>query len=347
MAVSRAAALHAVHVEDADTAGLSRRSLIAGASAAGVLGGIAGLIPGSGIDIARAAGAEDSMVSVKDFGAKGDGATDDSATIQKAIDETAADGRTVFIPGGVYMIGTTLSLRNNLTLRGASRAATTLRLAPTSSGPILEAAQSGGIYQTVDDFVLMDLSLDGDAEHTSVPGTEGAPPLLRAYQSRRWHVARCRVVGSRGYGVGLLGDPRSTTAGKQGPHEDIYLLDCEFNNNGTVATGNGITTMSAKRITLEHCTAIGNLNTGLYIKAQFAGLVGCHVADNNIGLILDSATNSAESTDDDAYVTVLGGSAEGNAQVGLSIVRESDQSIDKGRTHATVVGFNSRKNGLY
>jgi hypothetical protein len=118
MATSRAPASHAVHIEDAVTTSLSRRNLIAGAGAAGVLGGITGLIPGRGTDLAQATGAEDSMVSVKDFGAKGDGTTDDSAAIQKAIDETAADGRTVFIPGGVYMIGTTLSLRNNLMLPG-------------------------------------------------------------------------------------------------------------------------------------------------------------------------------------------------------------------------------------
>jgi hypothetical protein len=150
---------------------------------------------------------------------------------------------------------------------------------------------------------------------------------------------------SRGYGVGLLGDPRSTTTGKQGPHEETYFVDCEFNLNGTVSKGNGIDVRSADRITLEHCIAIDNRDVGLYIRGRFAALVGCHVVDNNIGIIADSAVNAAESVEDDSYVTVLGGSAENSTGAGLAFVKTADQAIDKGMTHATVVGFNARDNG--
>ena len=46
-------------------------------------------------------------VSVKDFGAKGDGATNDSAAIQAAINAvSAANGGIVFVPTGVYNLGT-------------------------------------------------------------------------------------------------------------------------------------------------------------------------------------------------------------------------------------------------
>jgi hypothetical protein len=323
---------------------ISRRNLIAGAGAAGVLGGITGLIPGRGTDLAQATGAEDSMVSVKDFGAKGDGTTDDSAAIQKAIDETAADGRTVFIPGGVYMIGTTLLLRNNLMLRGASRRVSVLRLTPKFTGPVFDAPQSGGVYQSVDNLTLTDITLDGDAAHSEATGS--SVHLIRAYQSHQWYIARCMVRGARGSGVGLLGDPRASTVGKQGPHEDTYILDCQFNENGLVSPGAGIVTKSADRITLEHCTAIKNKGDGINIKGQFATLIGCHaVSSTNIGIIVDSTTNAAESTEDDAYVTVLGGSAEKCTGAGIAILRNSDQSVDKGVTHATVAGFLSNENG--
>jgi polygalacturonase len=39
-------------------------------------------------------------VSVKDFGAVGDGTTDDTAAIQAAIDSLSATGGIVFIPKG-------------------------------------------------------------------------------------------------------------------------------------------------------------------------------------------------------------------------------------------------------
>jgi hypothetical protein len=48
------------------------------------------------------------MISVIDFGATGNGVTDDSASIQAAID--AAQGRPIYIPEGTYILGTPLEL---------------------------------------------------------------------------------------------------------------------------------------------------------------------------------------------------------------------------------------------
>jgi hypothetical protein len=45
------------------------------------------------------------MVSVKDFGAVGDGVADDRAEIQAAIDSLAATGGTVLFPAGTYLVG--------------------------------------------------------------------------------------------------------------------------------------------------------------------------------------------------------------------------------------------------
>jgi polygalacturonase len=53
--------------------------------------------------------------SVKDFGAKGDGITDDTKAIQEAIDNCASKGWKVFFPEGTFMTGT-VYLRSNTTL---------------------------------------------------------------------------------------------------------------------------------------------------------------------------------------------------------------------------------------
>jgi hypothetical protein len=59
-------------------------------------------------------------ISVKDFGAVGDGVTDDTAAIQAALDAAAANGlaiKSVFVPSGEYLVGR-LVLPNGIVLRG-------------------------------------------------------------------------------------------------------------------------------------------------------------------------------------------------------------------------------------
>src|SRR5215471_7052060 len=53
--------------------------------------------------------------SVRDFGAKGDGVTLDTAALQAAIDKCHQDrGGTVVVPAGVFVIGT-VELKSNVT----------------------------------------------------------------------------------------------------------------------------------------------------------------------------------------------------------------------------------------
>jgi hypothetical protein len=54
---------------------------------------------------------------IDDFGAIGDGKTDNTATIQAAVDEAAKIGGTVFVPGGVYLCGK-IQLKPHVTLKG-------------------------------------------------------------------------------------------------------------------------------------------------------------------------------------------------------------------------------------
>lgn len=59
----------------------------------------------------------DSYICAQKFGAKGDGATDDTTAIQAAIDEAAKTGSAVFLGGGTYMCGT-LKMRPHTALCG-------------------------------------------------------------------------------------------------------------------------------------------------------------------------------------------------------------------------------------
>ena len=80
-------------------------------------------------------------VNVRDFGAKGDGVSDDTQAIQKAIDsvvrnfadENTRDFRTVYFPQGVYLVSNTIQLGRTKTIQGEDRQQTIIRLQDDNS----------------------------------------------------------------------------------------------------------------------------------------------------------------------------------------------------------------------
>lgn len=65
-------------------------------------------------------------VTTPRYGAAGDGVTDDTNAIQRAIDD--GRGRTVYFPPGVYLFSSSLVNTEDVTLRGAHRNASILRM---------------------------------------------------------------------------------------------------------------------------------------------------------------------------------------------------------------------------
>ncbi len=66
----------------------------------------------------------DTWVNLRDLGAKGDGQTDDTAVLQKAID----DHRTIYLPSGFYVVRDTLKLKSDTVLIGLHPGATQIIL---------------------------------------------------------------------------------------------------------------------------------------------------------------------------------------------------------------------------
>lgn len=318
---------------------LSRRRLLKGAGAVGLAVGAAGSAAGAFKPAdAYGAGANDGLINVKDspYGAAGDGKTDDTAAIQAAIVAAGSSGSIVYLPPGVYMIGNRIRIRDGVTIQGAGRFNTRLRLLPSWTGPILDtedkATYEEGVFD--EDFSLLDLTLDGNAENSSNVGEPAA--MLHSYNVRRWHIARCRFMHGRGYGVGLQGHPGTGN----GPQEDIYFSDCEFDENhygGVNGTGS-IDVKSSARLTMVNCL-VRKDGVGFDIRSHFGTFVNCHARECEFGFVFRSAWVYP---DQETYVTVLGGSAEG-CGAGIAVARNNSPD-DPGTTHVTVIDFNSRNN---
>jgi hypothetical protein len=106
------------------------------------------------------------MVSIKQFGAVGDGVTDSTVAIQKAINA----GWAIYIPIGVYIISATLREKTNggaLRIVGENRKRSILR-APLLAAPILWVGNSNGHGNYRADFSTF--SIDGVNKTTGSVG---------------------------------------------------------------------------------------------------------------------------------------------------------------------------------
>jgi polygalacturonase len=91
-----------------------------------------GAIAISGIIIAfimaGSAWAANPQIDVKDFGAKGDGKTDDTLAFQKALDQAGKMGGIVLVPPGQYRLDGVISVPEGVTLEGVWRGPHTSQL---------------------------------------------------------------------------------------------------------------------------------------------------------------------------------------------------------------------------
>jgi parallel beta-helix repeat protein len=110
-------------------------------------------------------------VSVKDFGAVGDGVADDTAAIQAAIDAiNAAGGGDVLFPTGKYSITSQLTIRNSVALRGSIQTQS-----PDNGATIIASANMTNMLShdqtsgaTIFSFSIFDLRLDGNKANFTV-----------------------------------------------------------------------------------------------------------------------------------------------------------------------------------
>lgn len=96
----------------------------------------------------------EAFVSVKDFGAKGDGIAIDTTAVQATINRVASlGGGTVFFPAGTYLIdaGLTLSSKDGVSLKGTGAASTVLKNTSTTATLLTFSACN---YFRIDDLFL-------------------------------------------------------------------------------------------------------------------------------------------------------------------------------------------------
>lgn len=162
------------------------------------------------------------FISVKSYGAKGDGVTDDTNAIKSALNDLVpAVGGTIYFPTGTYIISETILIGGNVTIYGDGVFNSLIKLADNSNCNIISNDENTIMYY----ITIHDIGLDGNAKNN----TSGSGILLH------------NVSDSQIYNVRIANfkdDAIHFTANKYSLAPMIY--NCFIRGANDYTTGSGI-----------------------------------------------------------------------------------------------------------
>jgi hypothetical protein len=274
------------------------------------------------------------VVSVKDFGAVGDGVTDDTAAIQAAIDTVGTTGGAVYVPAGVYLV-------SGLTITKISPAGMGLNTARfmlygdyhqsiircTTADPVLLIGNPVGGGSRLHDVIIKQLQFDGNGV-----ATEG----LKFQQCSRMAVRDCRIYNNAGDGVLYADD-------SYGP----FLLDsCLIRNN----TGNGVhiddsTANNGNAFKSFNSVIAVNAGSGIRVKSGY----NISIIDSDIESNGDCGVYAGASTKAVQALKISGNYFEGHTTGGKANVYISGavQGIDISGNYSNLIDGSGQLYGFY
>ncbi len=135
--------------------------------------------------------------NVRDFGATGNGTTDDTVAIQNAIDSIPSSGGILFFPGGRYKVTSTLNIQNKcVSIQGVGSG----QAESSTSGSFLVftgiGSSNGLVFDNVDGHSISDIAIVGSS---SSPPTGGYLVVYQGTSSGWYHVTWLNVMLAGGH----------------------------------------------------------------------------------------------------------------------------------------------------
>jgi hypothetical protein len=237
--------------------------------------------------------------NVKDFGALGDGHSDDTQALQAAIDAaSAAGGGTVVMPAGTYIVsaqasGSALVIKDNVRLEGDATDRATLKLANGSSADIDGILRANG-----DGIGVSNLAIDGNRAHTT-----GVVSDLSLGDGAQLTLNYVHATNASGYGLDLRAEGGQVQANKA--YVDYNGLD-GVTAAGLVGSalndlivrdndGNGLATQGA--VTVQDINSTSNQGYGVAVQGDDNGhaaqLISGSITGNRTGgVLIDEASDA-------------------------------------------------------
>lgn len=236
------------------------------------------------------------VFNAADFGATGDGRSDDTAALQKAINAAAAaGGGQVHLDAGTYMLsakaGSCLTLKSNVTLQGDGIGTTTLKLADGTGAGVTSLIKAGNNSH---DVGASRLTLDGNSAHTAAIATGWLNGSATQVQ-----LDNIEAQNFAGAGLDL-----------QGKNSQITLSHSSVHNNG----GDGLVADYLSNSTFSHNSAYANGGNGYNLGGDVSLIDSDAYRNGGSGVFMQEGTSGARSA-----LSVEGGVIYGNHGDGVTV----------------------------
>lgn len=249
-------------------------------------------------------------LNVKDYGAKGDGVTDDSKAIKEAVTRARNESKTVYFPGGTYVLTETIELNfdNSKTIVFQGTKDTTITTTESFKGTMINSLMEHG-------FSIKDLKFIHKGESGKIIDTHYCYIYNSSFESTnernqstlvQFAGSNVRITDSKfksnnriAYALSYIRKPNKISI-------NDYIIDNTFegNGNGILVTGlsndgrpeglkisgNTFTNTGAKQIQVESILHIdisdntfsGSTGTAIAISPQSLGVHGLFATGNKI-----------------------------------------------------------------
>lgn len=221
------------------------------------------------------------IISAKDFGAKGDGSTDDATAINAGLTAiNAAGGGRLFLSPGTYIIGSAINYPgNNISLEGAGQGHTIIK---AKNGAAFEYMITAASRTSIG---LSNLTVDvNQANRFTALQAAGGGPLrgvgvnwTSPIDGRIHNVLVKNAVGNGtipGVGIAIGG-----VSGLRNIISNCTALDC-----GTSGYASDGFYASGTQTLITNCVAKNCLDTGFVLEmSNYSGIVGCTAIDCGAG----------------------------------------------------------------
>ncbi len=225
------------------------------------------------------------IISLRDFGARGDGKHDDTEAVKKAVDALGqkGSGKVLYIPAGTYLVKDTIDFKKQTwkTVIGENRDRTIIRLAdntkgfdnPKSAKPLMVTKKGNEAFS----LRFMNLTLDTGKGN---PGAIG----FKWSSCNGGLLHNIKVISSDPERIGVCGiDTRSTTPGR------AYLYSIEVVG---FDIGIGLTSI-VNGMGYENVVLEGQREAGIEITENNASVIGLKSRNTVPALVLKNKASVA------------------------------------------------------